>query len=264
MNREWLGLVPAGGCGSRIGPLPCSKELLPLGLAAPAGGMLRPKPLCLNLIEAYAQAGIRDVCFALRYGKWDIPAYFGSGADFGLSMSYVVARETWGVPFTADAAWPVTRGRVVAFGFPDILFGPADLFSRLRSRWGAGGACDVLLAALPVTPGQPADMLQTDESGRLAGILVKPAHTDLKYAWVAALWGPAFTEFLHDFCDAERNDRAAGSRDPAETQLSDLYVAAMASGLRIGVETVADGWWLDAGTPGGFAEATRMLAGDDS
>jgi glucose-1-phosphate thymidylyltransferase len=46
-EREVVGLIPAGGHAKRIAPLPCSKELYPVGFrAVDDGRSLRPKVVC--------------------------------------------------------------------------------------------------------------------------------------------------------------------------------------------------------------------------
>ena len=72
--REVIGLLPAGGEAKRIAPLPCSKELFPIGFR-PVGeqGELRPKVACHYLLEKMSLAGIGKVYIILRKGKWDIP-----------------------------------------------------------------------------------------------------------------------------------------------------------------------------------------------
>ena len=80
---ELIGLIPAAGQASRVAPLPCSKELFPIGFHPERrehGG--RPKAVAHYLLEKMRLAGVSKVYFVLRTGKWDIPAYFGDGSEF--------------------------------------------------------------------------------------------------------------------------------------------------------------------------------------
>ena len=75
-----MGLVPAGGKGKRISPLPCSKELYPVGFHDAHEDLgLRPKVVSHYLLEKMRLANITKTYIILRKGKWDIPAYFGDG-----------------------------------------------------------------------------------------------------------------------------------------------------------------------------------------
>ena len=81
VQLEVIGLIPAGGQASRISPLPCSKELYPIGFRHVDGDhSLRPKVTCHYLLERMRSAGITKAYIVLREGKWDIPAYLRDGA----------------------------------------------------------------------------------------------------------------------------------------------------------------------------------------
>lgn len=72
LQQEVIGLLPAGGQATRISPLPCSKELYPIGFRPQADGSLRPKVVSHYLLEKMRLAGIRKAFFLLRPGKRDI------------------------------------------------------------------------------------------------------------------------------------------------------------------------------------------------
>src|SRR5262245_63133020 len=93
MNGEVVGLIPAAGCAHRIAPLPCSKELFPIGFRDDvADGEPRPKVATHYLLDKFKAAGVQIAYVVVRSGKWDIPAYFGDGAMTGVNLSYLVCR----------------------------------------------------------------------------------------------------------------------------------------------------------------------------
>ena len=56
---EAIGLIPAAGRAKRISPLPCSKELYPVGFCRyPDEKEGRPKVVCHYLLEKMRAAGI--------------------------------------------------------------------------------------------------------------------------------------------------------------------------------------------------------------
>ena len=58
-EREVIGLIPAAGQATRLSPLPCSKELFPIGFgASKTGHNLVPKVVCQHLLEKMRLAGI--------------------------------------------------------------------------------------------------------------------------------------------------------------------------------------------------------------
>ncbi len=110
-HKEVIGLLPAGGTASRIAPLPCSKELYPIGFNNTSGEdtNLRPKAICLYLLEKMRLAGIIKVFIVLRKGKWDILAYLGDGAMLNMNFAYLIMGLPFGVPYTIDQAYPFVK-----------------------------------------------------------------------------------------------------------------------------------------------------------
>ncbi len=176
-----MGLIPAGGYATRIEPLPCSKELYPVGFRSVGPNKsLRPKVVDHYLLERMQLAGASKVYVVLRNGKWDIPAYFGDGTLIGCPIAYLMLGVPFGAPYTLDQAWPFVQNVRVVFGFPDILFEPHDVFVRLLDHQAATKA-DIVLGLFPAHAPSTADMVELDGAGRIRGIKIKPAVTDLRY-----------------------------------------------------------------------------------
>lgn len=173
MRSDYVGLIPAGGLARRLQPLPCSKELLPIIGARCPTGEWRPKPVVLYLLEAMARAGARKAMVVIRPGKWDIPAYLQDGTS-GVSIAYAIVTKPWGPAFTLDAAYPFVAGENVLFGFPDILFTPADALVSLvehRSRSGA----DIVLGAFPTTEPDKVGIIQVNSMAQVLRVMEKPS-----------------------------------------------------------------------------------------
>ena len=249
----FVGLVPAAGRARRIAPLPLSKELYPVGFREVQGSP-RPVPACEHLLRAMAAAGASTVYVVLGDGKWDIPAYLGDGAQLGLDIAYLTTRHSPGVPFTVDRAHAHLRDSTVAFGFPDIVFTPADALLRLRTRRETGGA-DVVLGLFPTDRPEAADVVDADARGRVRRVLVKPTGSPLRLAWALAVWGPAFSEHLHAAIAAD-GAIANGGPVAAERHLGHIVQSAVDAGLRVEAE-VLDGSFTDIGTPEGLHAAVR-------
>ena len=85
-----VGLIPAGGRASRIMPIPCSKELFPVGFfQSGVTGHLRPKTACHYVLERMRWAGIETAFIVVRKEKWDIPSYFGNGSLLDMHLGYL-------------------------------------------------------------------------------------------------------------------------------------------------------------------------------
>ena len=267
-EREVIGLVPAAGRAHRLGALPCSKEIFPLGFDQDADGTSRPRPVCGHLLESLARAKVDRALILLRKGKWDIPALLGDGSELGLPLAYLALEPTASVPETLDRAYPFVSRATVALGFPDIIVEPADAYRPLLRRLRRGDA-SVVLGLFPTDQSWKADMVEIDASDRVRRIVIKQAETSLRFTWSIAVWGPEFSRYLHG-CVAEEGvagdcvagDRGAGGqpRAGAELYIGDVIQSAIDDGLTVVGERFEDGSFLDVGTPEDLRRATARFA----
>lgn len=264
-QRKIIGLIPAGGKATRLAPLPFSKELYPIGFRrVNEGSSLRPKVVCHYLLEKMRLAGITKTYIVLRDGKWDIPAYLGDGKMLDMHLAYLMMRLPFGVPYTIDQAYPFVQDAMVAFGFPDIIFQPDDAFARLLAKQAESNA-DVVLGLFPAHQPHKTDMVELDADGRICGIQVKPTRTHLRYAWIIAVWTPAFTQFMHKYLTGIQDgneQHETGSKLPGSRELfvGDVIQAAINNHLRIEATPFPDDTYLDIGTSGNLVKAVRDTA----
>jgi glucose-1-phosphate thymidylyltransferase len=255
-SREVIGLIPAGGRGTRIAPLPCSKEVYPIGWQTPEGkNGKRPKVACHYLLEKMRAAGITKTFIVLREGKWDIPAYLGSGGMLDMQLAYLVASLPFGPPYTIDEAYPFIQEVVVAFGFPDILFESDSAFTELLRRQETSGA-DVVLGLFPGDQPEKMDMVDLDDHGRVREIVIKPERTTLQFSWDIAVWTPAFTKFLHDYLKVCKASAEMG----AELSVGEVIREAVRNKLRVEAVAISDKPYLDIGTPEGLMKALTQFS----
>ena len=245
-DRELIAVVPAAGRATRISPLPFSKELYPIALQR-SGAAAHPKVVAHHMFEYLRRAGIRKAYVVLREGKWDIPAYFGSGAELlDMQLAYLVTRVPYGSPFSVDAAYPFVRDATVALGFADILLWPDDLYARTLARLEQRGA-DVALALVPCDRPHTSDMVEFADDGRVRRFVIKQREpTGLEYSWAAAVWTPAFTRFLHDYLE---ECVRSGEAQRRELFVGDVMQAAVDRGMHVDAEPFPSGGYLDIGSP---------------
>ena len=263
--KRIIGLLPAGGQGTRISPLPMSKELFPIGFQQwPDLPGLRPKVACQYLLEAMGRAGITEAFMILRPGKWDIPAYLGDGAALRMHVAYLTIHVPFGVPFSLNQAYPFVRDATVAIGFPDILIQPDDAYVQALDRLQTTNA-DVVLGLFPTDQPEKVGVVDFDDTGRVSGIFEKSALTHLRYMWAIALWQPTFTEFLHQFVQ-EKQRHLIGDQCPqflkemppyTEIPIGDVIHAAIQTGLHVNTQVFETGSYLDIGTPENLQAAIR-------
>ena len=255
-TRRLVGLIPAAGHATRLGALPHSKEIHPIGTYFDANGScLRPKVVSHYLLEKMRYAGIDRAYFILRDGKWDIAAHFKDGATVDMFLAYLLATVPYGTPYTLDAAYPFVRDSLVALGFPDILFSPDDAYTQLIEHQIKSGA-DVVLGLFPTDQPQLTDVVAVDDRGRILQILTKPRHTILSHTWGIAVWTPTFTEFIHDYLAG----LPVPTKDTRELFVGDVVQAGINCGISVEGVFVSDTPFLDIGTPENLARAIREAA----
>jgi glucose-1-phosphate thymidylyltransferase len=252
-EQEVVGLIPAGGQASRIAPLPCSKEVYPVGFRTVDDGRgSRPKVVAHYLLEKMRFAGISKAYIVLRPGKWDIPAYFGDGSMLEMQLAYLILGAPFGVPFTLDQAHSFVRNATVAFGFPDILFESENPFGTLLERQSRSGA-DITLGLCPATHSlSREDRVEVNDAGEVQDIVLNPPESTLAHSWMIAVWKPTFTHFLHQFVQSRLN-----SAFQAELSAGYAIQAGMQAGLRAEGVLVSDAPYVDVGTPDGLNRALR-------
>lgn len=243
VQREVIGVVPAAGRGTRIAPLPCSKEIYPV----------RAKAACVYLLERMRLAGITKIYVVLRDGKWDIPAYLLGGGRVDIDLAYLIAELPYGVPYTVAHAVPFVRDATVAFGFPDMIFYSEQIFTRLLELHAVRSA-DVLLGLFPAETGRQLDIVDVDGDGRVRQIAAGLPDGTSSRTWGVALWSPAFSELIEAYVK-EHAPTAATEPEPA---MGSVLQAAIEAGLRVEALPVCDKPFLDIGTPDGLAAADRQ------
>jgi glucose-1-phosphate thymidylyltransferase len=255
-SHETVGLIPAGGQANRIAPLPCSKELYPVGFRSVDGEQgARPKVICHYLLEKMRAAGIANAYIVLREGKWDIPAYLGDGDMFGMHLAYLMGAVPFGVPYTLDQAYPFVQNAVVAFGFPDILFHSDDTFLRLLAHQSSSQA-DAVLGLFPADRPEKLDMVEIGDQSRVRRILIRPRQTSLQYTWGIAVWTPSFTRFMHQYLATHK----PSATTTPELSVGDVFQAAIHNHLHVEAVPISESPYLDIGTPEDLIKAVKLFS----
>ena len=251
---EIIGLIPAGGLAARLGKIPCSKEIYPLMKSKSVNkDGAEINVISEYLINSYRIAGINNIYFILRRGKWDIPAYYSDGKDLGVNISYLIMNLPYGTPFTLDQAYPFTKDKYIALGYPDIMFEPAEAFIKIKEKISETNA-DIVLGLFPIDNYRSWDMTEFDNNGKIRNLIIKQDRPDLKYGWTIALWNPSFWEFMHDYIQNIISSGGDGKvivegQEPRELYPGDIFVEAIKAGLKVESVIFENGKSLDIGTP---------------
>jgi glucose-1-phosphate thymidylyltransferase len=251
ISKEVVGLIPAGGVAKRISPLPCSKEIFPIGIYD-KDNVSKPKVVSHYLLERMHIAGIRNVFFILRNGKWDIPAYYGDGSLVAMNIGYIMLGLPYGTPFTLNQAFPFVHDKIIAMGFPDILFSPQNAYSVILDKL-YDSAADIVVGLFKTDTPHKMDMVDFDDSGQIYEIIIKPQQTTLHYTWTIAVWRPGFTYFMREYLDqlitgSQEETDLYTIQNGRELYVGDVFIAALKSGLSVKAVKFPYGFTMDIGT----------------
>ncbi|TJY44265.1 hypothetical protein E5161_02435 [Cohnella pontilimi] len=240
-----FGIIPAAGKGTRLRPLPFSKELFPIGYQQ-YEDRIAPAPVSQHLILAMKAAGIRKLYLIIHPDKTDILKYYTDGAAYGMEICYLLQNEQKGMvqALSQVTPWlPAGEDGLISFGMPDTLFRPHRLFAALHDEMRTNSSIDVLLGIFPTNSWHKLGMTfygdQEAGSMEVLDIQDKPAEkpaTD--YAWGVAVWKKTFQLFL-----TEQAKRHTGSH---ELVLGNVFLSAKAQGMN--VRCMKGDAYLDIGT----------------
>lgn len=256
---ELIGLIPAGGSANRIAPLPCSKEIFPIGYQdLPSLPGSRPKVAAQYLLEKMKLAGVPKAFIILRKGKWDIPEYFGCGHDLGMNLGYLMMDLPYGAPYTLDQAYAFVSEATIVFGYPDILFTPQDAYISLLRRLSASSS-EIVLGLFPAHNPSKMDMVELDDAENICGLDIKPTVSYLTYTWIIAVWTPVFTRFLHQYIKNKKlnSDHSPGAHT-REAYVGEVIQAFMKEGMPVDKVLFDEGDYLDFGTPEDLVKANAF------
>ena len=262
IQQKVVGLIPAAGKAERISPLPCSKEIYPVGVqGSNQNEDLRIRVVSEHLLESMHRAKVAEVYIILRKGKWDIPQYLGSGKWMEMNFAYLLMDLPFGVPFTLDQAYPFIKKTTVAFGFPDIIFHPADAFIQLIEKQSDSGS-DIVLGLFPSKRHKKDDMIEFDKNGHIKAINIKSDSTNHLYTWIIAVWNSGFTEFLHEYVldrkkVLKRNKPHNDKENNKELFISEVIQAGILKNLKSDYVIFKEGDYIDIGTSEDLVKATN-------
>lgn len=214
-----IGLIPAAGRAARLQPLPCSKEVYPIG----------GRPVMDYLVERLRRGGCSELRVVTRPEKRDVSE---NGERHGARVIHAAPSSP------ARSLLAGMRGLddqdLLLFGYPDSIWEPLDGFRALVDLVEAGS--EVALGLFRTDGVERPDVVELTDSGTVAGIEVgsgdPPPHL---------IWGAAAAR-------ARALRGLAGHDDPGE------YLSALCRSTAIAAVELSDSY-LDIGTRGGLRRA---------
>jgi glucose-1-phosphate thymidylyltransferase len=250
-----VGICPAAGHGKRLGPLPISKELFPIGFhyyTVNKETRLYPKPISQYLIESMVKANARKIFMVISSHKKSLIDFYKNGTQFGTQIAYIYQEIQTGMPFALDLAFNwIDENTITLFGMPDTLFEPRNAFSMLLETHLCNGS-DVTLGLFKTNQPQKFGMVKLDTEQNALICIDKPKQTSLKYMWGIAVWNYKFSNFMH-ICLTD----ILAEKTNSEVVLSTIFNQAISdTTLKVQGYKFSEGYYIDIGTVQDLKRAT--------
>lgn len=241
---NYVGIIPAAGLASRLGPLGYPKELLPITYVQGEGGHLRPLPVIEASLRQLRTAGVGRCMVITSERKPELAQYLGGGGAIGLDIAYVQQTRVEGLAAAVALTVPWTQGAACCLLLPDTIVRPLDALLTMREVFETRGA-DLVLGVFPTEKPKELGPVRFDEAMLVTEVQDKPAETDLANSWGLAIWGDRFSDMI--------------AAAPFNANLGLLFHQAVQNGLKVIACWFEDGEFHDVGTPKGLAEALPVL-----
>lgn len=258
-DNNLVGLIPCAGNATRLGVLPFSKELYPIGFDE-SHGERRVKVVSSYLIDHMKDAGVKNFHLIIKEGKKDIPTYFNKLKHLNINLSYHATEVDYGVPFSLNTAYPFIKDKTVCLGFPDLLFKPKKVYNQLLTKLSSNADISIVLGVMPISRPEKWDMIEYDSNNKVKRIVIKSTNQkNLKYGWFCAVWNSQFSDYLNSYILDLHKEKSSQELKKSEIYVGDVIRAAIKDQYKVESVIFEEGTCLDIGTPEDLILANKFL-----
>lgn len=235
------GIIPAAGKGSRIQPLPFSKELLPVGSTVYCDTE-QPKVVSEYLIERMVIAGVDKICMIISPEKSDILRHYGKYSS-NIHISFVMQQTPQGLCDAIFSVVPIIdKNENVIIGLPDTVWFPKDALCQLPVN-------ELTFLLFKVEQPHLFDAVEIGIDGYISNVKVKEKNVTSNLIWGAfKMPGYIYHKLYELWLIRERKDEFFGTLVNAYIQ-----TGGKVSGM------YASEQYVDIGTMNGYRNAQKLL-----
>ena len=241
MNHAFVGIVLAGGTGSRLHPITfgISKQLLPI----------YDKPMIYYPISVLMLAGIQEIL--LISTPTDIDSYkrlLGDGSQFGINLQYAIQERPDGLAQAFTIGEEFIGNRCVSLVLGDNVFYGEDFPEKLKAAVEKTSGATIF--GYHVAEPSSFGVVEFNAGGQVVSIEEKPAKPKSNYA-VTGLYF-----YDNDVIEIAKSLKPSNR---GELEITDVNTAYLAKG-NLSVELLGRGFaWLDTGTHDSLIEAGQFV-----
>ena len=241
MNHAFVGIVLAGGTGSRLHPITfgISKQLLPI----------YDKPMIYYPISVLMLAGIQEIL--LISTPTDIDSYkrlLGDGSQFGIDLQYAIQERPDGLAQAFTIGEEFIGNRCVSLVLGDNVFYGEDFPEKLKAAVEKTSGATIF--GYHVAEPSSFGVVEFNAGGQVVSIEEKPAKPKSNYA-VTGLYF-----YDNDVIEIAKSLKPSNR---GELEITDVNTAYLAKG-NLSVELLGRGFaWLDTGTHDSLIEAGQFV-----
>ncbi len=232
------GLILSGGSGRRLRPLThtSAKQLVPIA----------NKPILHYVVEDLVSVGVVDIAIVVGETGDEVRASVGDGSRWGASVTYVDQKAPLGLAHAVLVASEFLGDDPFVMYLGDNMF--EDSLDRAVDGFVESGEAARLLLAQVEDP-SAFGVAKLDDSGKIVGLVEKPAHPPSDLALVGVyLFGPAIHQAVRSIQPSARN----------ELEITDAIQWLLEDGAVVD-HRVLDGWWIDTGKKDPLLACNRLV-----
>jgi glucose-1-phosphate thymidylyltransferase len=179
--KEFIGILPAAGLGSRLHPCRFPKELLPIVFTIDDikhNKKAYPRLAAEYAIQSMVYADIKLCLIVISDNKTEVLKYFGDGKDFDINIAYLHQKEPDGLSDSINKGFEFYKDKYICLALPDTIFYPTNAITIIRKEILTSQA-DLVLGVFPTSTPEQLGPVHFDTSGNVIKVLDKPTESSI-------------------------------------------------------------------------------------